>query len=112
MDRDFQQGIERLTQIFESRRVLKLSAPEPIPGRLAFYFVARAYEKEWLFTLSREALSDLPAMKTYQEAVDRFARGLESRFRNKSPDLFFCASGVPVVIQIEWPLEPLANRAA
>jgi hypothetical protein len=112
MDRDFQQGIERLTQIFESRRVLKLSAPEPIPDRLAFYFVARAYGKEWLFTLSREALSDLPAMETYQRAADRFARGLECRFRNKSPNLFFCTSGVPVVIQIEWPLEPPVNRAA
>src|SRR2546422_160605 len=109
MDRDFQQGIERLTQIIESQGVLKLSAPEPIPGRLAFYFVARANEKEWLFTLSHEALSDLRAMRTYQQSADRFARGLEGRFRNKSPYLFFCASGVPVVIQTEWPLEPLAN---
>jgi hypothetical protein len=112
MNSELQQGIERLTQIFESRRILKLSAPEPIRGRLAFYFVAKAYEKEWLFTLSHEALSDFPAMKTYQEAANRFARDLENRFRNKSPDLFFCASGVPVVVQIEWPLEPLANRAA
>jgi hypothetical protein len=112
MDRELQQGIERLTQIVGSRGILKLSAPEAIPGRLAFYFVARAYEKEWLFTLSQEALSDLPAMKTYQLAVDRFARALEKRFRNKSPDPFFCASGIPMVIQIEWPLEPLANRAA
>jgi len=107
-----EQGIALLTQIFESPQILKLSVPEPIRGRLAFYFVARANEKEWLFTLSQEALSDLPAMKTYQQAADRFARDLEKRFRNKSPNLFFCTSGVPMLIQIEWPLEPLANRAA
>lgn len=112
MDSELQQGIERLTQIFESRRILKLSAPEALQGRYAFYFVARAYEKQWEFTLSGEALSDLPGMKTYQEAADRFARGLEYRLRNKSPDMFLCASGFPVLIQIEWPLEPLANRAA
>jgi len=99
-----EQGIALLTQIFESPQILKLSVPEPIRGRLAFYFVARANEKEWLFTLSQEALSDLPAMKTYQQAADRFARDLEKRFRNKSPNLFFCTSGVPMLIQIEWPL--------
>ena len=112
MDHELQQGIERLTRIFEARRILKLSGPEPIRGRLAFYFVAAAHEKEWLFTISHEALSDLPATKSYQEGADRFARGLESRFRNKSPDIFFCEAGVPVLVQIEWPLEHLANRAA
>jgi hypothetical protein len=109
---DVQQGIEQLTQIVERNRVLKLSTPEPIRGRMAFYFVARGYDKEWLFTLSHEALSDFPAMKKYQQAADRFARCLEGRFRNKSADLFLCASGVPVVIQIEWPQEPFGNRAA
>jgi hypothetical protein len=80
---DVQQGIEQLTRIVERNRILKLSPAEPIRGRMAFYFVARGYDKEWLFTLSHEALSDLPAMKTYQQAADRFARGLEGRFRNK-----------------------------
>jgi hypothetical protein len=112
MVRDFQQGIEQLTQIVERNRILKLAAPEPIRGRMAFYFVASGYDKEWLFTLSHEALSDLPAMKTYQQAADRFARGLEGRFRNKSANLFLCAAGIPVAIQIEWPQEPFGNRAA
>ena len=101
MDGELQQGIERLTQIVESKRILKLTAPEPIRGRMAFYFVAKAYNKEWLFALSREALSDLPAMKTYQDGANRFARSLENRFRNKSPNLFLCASGVPVTVEIE-----------
>lgn len=112
MDSELQQGIQRFAQIVQSGRILKLSEPEPIRGRMAFFFVVRAYEKEWLFTLSREALSDLPAMKTYQEAANRFARGLENRLKNKSPDSFLCASGVPVLLQVEWPLEPLGNRAA
>jgi hypothetical protein len=112
MDFELKQGIDRLTQLFESRQILKLSAPQPIRGRMAYYFAARANEKEWLFTLSHEALTDLPAMKSYQEAADRFARGLESRLRNKLPELFYCASGVPVLVQVEWPLEPLPNRAA
>ena len=112
MDGELQQGIERLTQIVESKRILKLTAPEPIRGRMAFYFVAKAYNKEWLFALSREALSDLPAMKTYQDGANRFARSLENRFRNKSPNLFLCASGVPVTVEIDWPLEAYAGRAA
>jgi len=112
MASDVQPGIEQLTQIVERNRILKLSAPDPIRGRMAFYFVARGYDKEWLFTLSHEALSDLPAMRKYQQAADRFARGLEKRFKNKSPQLFFCASGIPIEVQIEWPLEPFGNRAA
>jgi len=65
-----QEGIKRLTEIFE-RRGVKLPPPEAIRGRLAFYFVAQAYEKEWLFTLSQEVLSDLPAMRTYQQSADQ-----------------------------------------
>ena len=111
-DQQLQQGIALLTQIFQSRGILKLSKPEPLRGRFAFYFVARAYEKEWPFTLSGEALSDFPAMKKYHDAANKFARALENRFRNKSPDVFFCASAVPILLQIEWPQEALANRAA
>ena len=44
MQEQLQRGIERLTQIFESRRILKLFQ-EPIRGRMALYFEARAYEK-------------------------------------------------------------------
>jgi hypothetical protein len=112
MDPELQRGIERLTQIFESGRILKLSPPEQIRGRMAFYFVARAYSHEWLFSLSYETLSDLPATKTYSAGADRFARSLANRFKNKSPEMFFCVSGVPVVVQIQWPLEAYSGRAA
>jgi hypothetical protein len=111
MDKELERGIERLAMIFEGAHVLKLSTPEPVPGRFAFIFVARAYGKEWRFSLSREALSDLPSMQDYQQGAARFARGLENRFRNKSPG-FFCISKVPLLLDIEWPLEALANRAA
>jgi hypothetical protein len=111
MDKELERGIERLAMIFESGHVLKLSTPEPIPGQFAFLFVARAYGKDWRFSLSREALSDLPAMQDYQQGAARFARILESRLRSKSPG-FLCISKVPLLLDIEWPSEPLANRAA
>ncbi len=111
MDTELERGIERLAMIFESERTVKLSAPEPNPGGFAFIFIARGYGKEWRFSLLREALSDLPAMQAYQQGALRFARALGSRFRNKSPG-FFCISSVPLLLQIEWPWEPLRNRAA
>ena len=112
MNQELQKGTEALKSILESGRILKLSGPEPLPGRLAFHFVARAYGKEWPFSLSNEALSDLPAMKGYQQGALALARALENRFRSAASNGFFCASGVPVEVQVQWPMEPLPSKAA
>jgi hypothetical protein len=105
-------GLERLKEIFESRRILRLSEPTQFHSTFTYYFVVRAYEKEWDFTLSRESISDLPGMKTYQESANRLARILEQRFKNISPRLFQCASGRSIEIEATWPAEPFPQRAA
>jgi len=112
VDKQLQRGIERLAMIFESGHILNLAVPEPLLGRFAFHFVARGYGKEWDFVLSGEALTDLPQTEGYQQSAARFARSLEKRFRTESPRLFYCISGVPILLQVEWPLEPLPNKAA
>jgi TIR domain len=105
-------GLERLREIFESRRILRLSVGERFPNTFTYYLTVRAYEKEWDFTLSGESLSDLPNMKTYQESANRLARTLESRFKNFSPRLFYSTSGRCVEIEAFWPAEPLPQRTA
>jgi hypothetical protein len=112
MDKELQRGFERLAMIFESGHILNLAVPEPLLGRSAFHFVARGYGKEWDFTLSGRVLGDLPETERYQQSAARFARSLEKRFRTESPALFFCISDVPILLRVQWPLEPLLPRAA
>lgn len=105
-------GLERLKEIFEARRILRVSEVTPLRNRYSYILTVSAYEKTWEFTASRETLSDLPEMKAWQQSADRLARVLEGRFRNVSPDLFFCISNRVVLVKSEWPAEPLPNRAA
>ena len=109
---EVQNGISLLKQIVESERVLRLQSPQPLRGRFAFLFVVSAFEKEWDFSLSGEVLSDFPNMPQYKKAAASFARGFAQRFRNPTVNGFYCRSGKPISVEIEWPLEALPNRAA
>lgn len=112
MNGELAKGMDVLREIFEARRILRLSQPEPLQGRFAFFFEVGAYSKEWAFTLSGEVLSDLPNMPSYRRQADIFARQLEQRFRTFSPFAFLSKTGRPLRIVAEWPIEPLPNRAA
>jgi hypothetical protein len=112
-DDETRKGIERLRQIFENRRILRLSDPRDLTGNsFTYYFTLTAFEKSWDFCVTREQLSDLPAMPRYLSSVDRLARSLEQRFRNVSPNVFLTASGKAIQIEVEWPYRSLAPRQA
>lgn len=106
-------GIECLKNTFESGRILRVGAPQELDTwGFSYFFRVTAYEREWGFAATREQLSDLPAMKKYQQSADRLARILEKRFKNVSPAFFVCESGRLLEIQIEWPIQTLQPRAA
>ena len=110
---EIKRGIEYLRGVFESGKILRLAEPR-ILGQFNFwyYFVVTAYSKQWDFAVSRDELSDLPAMPKYQQSALELARGLEQRFKNVSPALFFCASGRLIEIDVEWPYNAWPGRAA
>jgi TIR domain len=101
-------GVERLREIFENRGILKLGEPDDLrTNGFSLYFAVTAFGKLWDFCVTREQLSDLPAMPGYLKSADALARSLEYRFKNVSPNLFLTASGEPMQIEIEWPLRSL-----
>src|SRR5229473_4110811 len=109
---EVQKGIEVLKEIIEAERILRLAPPQPMRDRFAYFLVLRAFDKEWDFTLSGETLSDFPNMPQYKKAAQSYALALAKRMRNPVPNSFFCRSGRPISIEIEWPLEALPMRAA
>ena len=60
--------------------------------------------KETIITVSDEFLSDLPGTKEYQVALDEYVDCLEGRMQNASPQDFYCKTGRPVHVEIDWPL--------
>jgi len=59
-----------------------------------------------------EALSDLPNTPEYRNSAKEFAASLSGRIACGHSALFYCSSGVPIRIEIEWPVQPIPQRAA
>ena len=114
LDDETRKGIEHLREIFETGRILKLGEPHDLTGNnFTYYFTVTASDKLWDLCVTREQLSDLPAMPRYLKSANELARSLECRFKNVSPNLFLTASGKIMQIEIEWPFRSLAPiRAA
>src|ERR1035438_8279535 len=88
MNDEIKRGIEYLRGIFESGKTLRLSEPRVLGNfNYWYYFLIRAYEKQWDFAASRDELSDLPAMRNWHLSANSLARELEQRFTNVSPNL-------------------------
>jgi hypothetical protein len=113
-DDETRRGVERLREIFESRKILRLGEPSDLTGnRSTYYFTVTAFQKVWDFYATREQLSDFPSMPRYLESADKLARSLDYRFKNVSPHFFLTASGKPLQIEVEWPSRSLVPfRAA
>jgi hypothetical protein len=113
MHEEVRKGLESLKAIFEGPGILKLSDPADLSRNgFTFYFAVTAFNKSWDFCVSRDQLSDLPAMPRYLASAKNLARALEHRFKNVSPNLFLPVSGEPLEILVEWPFQPLPMRAA
>jgi hypothetical protein len=113
MPEEVRKGLESLKAIFEGPGILKLSDPSDLSRNgFTFYFAVTAFNKSWDFCVSRDQLSDLPAMPRYIASARNLARSLEQRFGNVSPNLFLPLSGEPLEIVVDWPFQPLPMRAA
>jgi hypothetical protein len=64
------------------------------------------------FSLTWDALSDLPNTPEYRNAAQEFAASLSGRMACGHSAFFYCSSGVPIRIEIEWPIQPIPQTAA
>lgn len=102
-------GIEYLTQTLESTRFLRVDSPRALNSGNSYLFTAKALGKEWWFSISREQLNDLPAMREYQTTAVELATSLTHRFKNIDPNMFVTKGGRLLRIELEWPPLPLMS---
>jgi len=65
-----------------------------------------------MIVLSDEFLSDLSGSREFQESTKAYVEALENRMLNVSVSDFYCTSGIPLHIEIEWPAEPIPGYTA
>jgi hypothetical protein len=94
------------------RTSVSISEMSPLQGRRAYAFQFTRNSQSHMIVLSDEFLSDLPASREYQESTKAYVEGLEGRMLNASVSDFYCVSGIPLNIEIEWPTEPVPGYTA
>jgi len=71
----------------------------------SFYFAIGNTANQTDIVLSRAFLDDLPNTKEYQAMVDSYARAVTGRLKCRSPELFYCQSGVAIQVSFRWPIQ-------
>ena len=108
MENEVDAGLKLLKDILQRGGKLSLKESQPLQDGWTYSITVGDGQKQIeLPPLSREFLSDLPGTPNYPKEVDAYARSLEKRIKNPSPRHFYCKSGVPLEIVIEWPLQPM-----
>lgn len=105
-------GLSIFREKLETGTNLKLDRFRRFSDRRAYHLAVALGSKQTDIVLTDEFLSDLPATKEYQAALDEYVGWLVNRMENVSPSEFYCKSGTPLKVEIYWPIESIANRAA
>jgi diguanylate cyclase (GGDEF)-like protein len=64
------------------------------------------------FELSTDFLDDLPNTTEYRNAVDEYARAIAGRMKFGSPEAVHSRSGIPVLVEVRWPIAPAQDGPA
>jgi hypothetical protein len=96
-------GIDYLRTLIESSGNLQLGQQGFSNQTCRYIFQIQSSEnKEWEFSLTENEIHDLPGTPNYHSPAIAFARGLDNRFRNLSPNLFMTRKGNLLRIQPLW----------
>jgi hypothetical protein len=85
-------GVGILTDILTNGRILHLRPIRVLNDGFAYLFEVTAYEKLVTFCLPAEVLEDMEGTREYRNQANSFARALETRLRNPSPNSFMTKS--------------------
>jgi hypothetical protein len=105
-------GIELVRKEIERQKILKISETFKYKDRRAHYFLISSGAKQVDFVLTEEFLTDLSATKEYKTFLEEYAQLLEHRFHQHDPMDFYCRSGTAFKLEIYWPFNAYAGRAA
>lgn len=117
---DFSRGIEVLQRACEDAEIaflpqkLNPTGPGTIPVYLgkAVSHEGQLVSRSHILYLSRMFLADLPAMREYQEKLSQHLHSLSLRLSNPNEDEYITLAGIPIQVEMSWPLRIAANRDA
>lgn len=76
------------------------------------YFAVGTPERLVEFEVSTNFLDDLPNTAEYRKAVDAYAHALAGRMKFGAPEAVHSRSGIPVLVEIHWPIAPALDGPA
>ncbi len=104
-------GLTLLKELIRHTRV-SIGEISSLQGRFAYAFQFTRNSERHMIVLSDEFLSDLSGSREFQESTKAYVEALENRMLNVSVSDFYCTSGIPLHIEIEWPAEPIPGYTA
>lgn len=112
MQDEISAGLDELRAILRSSSALTLKRAQRFGNRPAYHIVVEDLDTEADIQVSAQFLKDLPNTDEHQEATRTYFRELAQRMMCGHPHEFYCRRGVPIRIEIYWPLEHVQGRAA
>lgn len=76
------------------------------------YFAVGTPKRLADFEVSTNFLDDLPNTAEYRNAVDAYAHAVAGRMKFGSPEAVHSRSGIPVLVEIHWPIAPASDGPA
>jgi len=70
------------------------------------YFAVGTPKRLADFEVSTNFLDDLPNTAAYRNAVDAYAHAVAGRMKFGSPEAVHSRSGIPVLVEVNWPIPP------
>lgn len=111
MPAETQSPIDYLRHLVRHTRVI-IRSVTPVSNRELFELELVRNSQEHRVVVSGRFLDDLPETGEYQKSTKAYFEALENRMLNASPDDFYCVSGIPLQVFIDWPAEPVPGYAA
>jgi diguanylate cyclase (GGDEF)-like protein len=111
MDQELEAGLSDLSARLGRAKLKIVENRRPWPDRTATYLVIGNGERNTDIVLTDEFLSDLPATRDYQAAIDEYATALGSRIRCGPANLFYCKSDAIIQVEIKWPVQAAVIRS-
>src|ERR1700728_2310497 len=102
-------GLQLLTQIFNRVGLKIKESKRPWPDRDAVYVVFGNDDRSTDIVLTGDFLADLPGSRDHKMGAESYAQTIAGRIKCGSADAFFCRSGIPVELEISWPIHTSAT---
>jgi len=112
MGQEAQSGLRYFAGVLQIAGLELISVSDYPDNRRASSVTVGTSKDTVSFFLTWDVLSDLPNMPEYRDAAKEFAAAVSGRMACGHSALFYCSSGVPIRIEIEWPIQTIPQAAA